>query len=191
MVMIFAGGHISGAHYNPAVTLAVFISRRSKISLSTALGYLVVQLVGGIVGGFVAYGLTDEPFSPKPGVNSTPGRALVAEILFTFALATVVLNVATTKSQDNNSFFGLAIGFTVLTSAFSIGRVSGACLNPAVGTALIMVMDIFGKGNFEYIWIYWFGPLFGAVLASGFFRICNWKEYSKNTYYTLEPQSVQ
>jgi aquaporin Z len=131
MVMVYAGGHISGGHYNPAVTMAALWRRR--IGLRDAGAYWAVQLVAGLIAGVIAHAVVD------PGSVTTlhpVGRAVVAvafvEFLFTFALCYVVLNVATSKDQADNSFFGLAIGFTVLAGAFAAGGISGGAFNPAV-----------------------------------------------------------
>ncbi|MCW2766249.1 MAG: permease, glycerol uptake facilitator, partial [Nocardioides sp.] len=131
MVMVYAGGHISGGHYNPAVTMAALWRRR--IGLADAGAYWVVQLAAGLIAGVVAVAVVN----PGTVTNLHPsGRALAAvavvEFLFTFALCYVVLNVATSKDQADNSFFGLAIGFTVLAGAFAAGGISGGAFNPAV-----------------------------------------------------------
>ncbi len=131
MVMVYAGGHISGGHYNPAVTLAALWRRR--IGLADAVGYWIVQFAAGVIAALAARAVVN------PAVVTTlqpSGRTLVAtavvELLFTFALCYVVLNVATSKRQPGNSFFGLAIGFTVLAGAFAVGGISGGAFNPAV-----------------------------------------------------------
>lgn len=131
MVMVYAGGHVSGAHYNPAVTLAALL--RGRISLTDAVGYWVTQLVAGVVAGIVGRVLVDPP-TVKTLHLAGHGlwAAAVAELLFTFALCYVVLNVATSRSTDGNSFFGLAIGFTVGAGAFAVGGLSGGVFNPAV-----------------------------------------------------------
>jgi aquaporin Z len=131
MVMVYAGGHISGGHYNPAVTMAVLWRRR--IGLADAIGYWIAQLVAGVIAGVVARAIVN----PAAVTTLHPsGHALAAtavvEFLFTFALCYVVLNVATSKSQSGNSYFGLAIGFTVLAGAFAVGGISGGAFNPAV-----------------------------------------------------------
>ncbi len=131
MVMIYAGGHISGGHYNPAVTLAALV--RGRIALPDALGYWIAQLVGGLL----AMVLARWVIHPAQVHTLTLSghlltAALVAELLFTFALCYVVLNVATSKDHPNNSFYGLAIGFTVVTGAIAVGAISGGVFNPAV-----------------------------------------------------------
>jgi len=184
VVMIFMVGHISGAHYNPAVTLAVLLSGRQKISIPLSIGYWIVQIIGGLLGAITAYGLSGQAGSPSPAPY-TPGQAFGAEILFTFALCSVVLNVATTKSQEGNSFFGLAIGFTLLSGAGSVGYISGAVFNPAVGTGLTLTRAIFKHGSAKYLWIYWVAPLSGGLAASLFFRLVNRKEYVRE-YTTIQ-----
>jgi aquaporin Z len=163
-VMVYAGGHISGAHYNPAVTLAVLI--RGKTSIDVAIGYWIVQLAAAIVAAIAVTVM-------KPAMPATPLNdsldvvpALLAEFLFTFALAYVVLNVATAKGTEGNSFYGFAIGFTVLAGAFAVGSISGGAFNPAVMVGG-MIMNIFAWGN---IWIYLLATLAGGAAAAGVFR---------------------
>ncbi|HEV7899401.1 MAG TPA: aquaporin [Planosporangium sp.] len=131
MVMVYAGGHISGGHYNPAVTMAVLVRRR--ITLADAVAYWVVQIVAGVLAAVLVRWVVNPR---NVAAFSLSGRALAAavivEVLFTFALGYVMLNVATSRSNPNNSFYGLAIGFTVAAGAVAVGRVSGATFNPAV-----------------------------------------------------------
>ena len=136
MVMIFAGGHISGGHFNPAVTLGVWM--RGKCAASDVPGYVIAQFVGGalaaVIGGNV---LGKVPAAAATNMSIMP--AMVAEILGTFALVWVILNVATTKSNSGNSFYGLAIGFTVTACAYALGGFgSGGCFNPAVALGTLM-----------------------------------------------------
>lgn len=130
MVMIYAGGHVSGAHYNPAVSVAAFV--RGRLDASDLVPYIGAQLAGGLVAAVIGLWFFDVE---RPGAFSGNdlAMAVVAELLFTFALCWVVLNVATSKDHPNNSFYGLAIGFTVLAGAVAVGGISGGLFNPAVG----------------------------------------------------------
>jgi len=174
MVMIFCGGHISGGHFNPAVTLAVTL--RGKLApWRTAFYYMIVQVAGGFAAALLGFACTGR--HPAPTVGWTAGAAFVSETLFTFALAYVVLNVATTKSQENNHFFGLAIGFAVVAGAYSSGDISGSVFNPAVGTGLTVVDAFAGGTAIQYLWIYWLAPMLGGFLAAFIFHITNKREF--------------
>ncbi|MFC4910241.1 MIP/aquaporin family protein [Actinomadura gamaensis] len=168
MVMVFAGGHISGAHYNPAVTLAVLL--RGRIGPVDAAAYAVVQIVGGILGALTAKYLVNPghvtALSPS---GRAIGVALLAEGLFTFALAYVVLNVATSRDQAGNGFFGLAIGFTVAAGAFAVGGLSGGAFNPAVALAAASG----GLFAWSKIWIWLLADLAGAAVAAAVFLLLN------------------
>jgi len=170
MVLVFAGGHVSGAHYNPAVTLGVLL--RGRIDVQPAAGYVVVQVIAGLIAAAIAQAVTGESPAPAPGATYSDETALLMEVFYTFALVFVVLNVATEKNTDGNSYFGLAIGFTVMAGSWSIGSISGCAMNPAVGTGLMAI-----DGDAEKLWIYWVGPLLGAVLASLVFRVTSWDEF--------------
>ena len=163
-VMIFAGGHISGAHFNPAVTLGIHL--RGKIGMNDAISYWVSQVLGGIVAAIIV-GIM-KPAMPSAALVGSVEilPALLAEFLFTFALTYVVLNVATAKGTDGNSFYGWAIGFTVLTGAYAVGSISGGAFNPAVAIGG-SVMKIFAWGN---IWIYLVAELLGGAVAAFAFR---------------------
>jgi len=134
MVMIFAGGHISGGHFNPAVTVAVAIRGRMLASEVTA--YVLAQLTGAVLAAGAVTFL--KGINQDISVNDhSLGQIALAEFLFTFALAYVVLNVATAKANAGNSFYGLAIGFTVMSGAFAVGPISGGAFNPAVATGCL------------------------------------------------------
>ena len=169
MVLIYAGGHISGAHYNPAVTFGVFL--RGKLPRHDVGPYWAAQLAGAFLAAWLA------KFTMHPGVLhalSTSGAhavfsALFAEFFFTFALVYVVLNVATSKDQPGNQFFGLAIGFTVAAGAFAVGAVSGGAFNPAVAFGA-MLMGLLNWGNF---YIYLIANLLGGAVAAIAFNYLN------------------
>ena len=164
MVMVYAGGHVSGAHYNPAVTLAVWI--RGKCDAGTALAYIVTQLVAGVAAALTVAFLVG---------NGTPldivrvPQAFVSEFLFTFALAYVVLSTATVKSTGGNSFFGLAIGMTVMTGAFAVGPISGGAFNPAVAVG-VAVMRLVNPAD---IWLHLTADMLGGALAAVAFKVLN------------------
>lgn len=175
MVMVFMGGHISGAHYNPAVTLGVYI--RGKIRGKKACIYVLTQNLGALTAASVASFITDYAPAPARSDDYTPLAAFCAEVLYTFALVSVVLNVATTAATVDNSFFGFAIGFTVCASAFSVGDISGGALNPAVGTGLLIIRHAHLGTGLQDLWLFWLGPLLGGLLAGMVFRITNLREY--------------
>jgi aquaporin Z len=161
MGMVFAGGHVSGAHYNPAVSTAVFV--RGKISRDEYLAYVVTQVAAGIVAAVVVTIIGYDPANAAKVAGA--GKMLVVEFLFTFALAHVVLNVGTAKGTEGNSFYGLAIGFTVAAGAFAVGGVSGGAFNPAVAIGA-MVLGLLSWGD---IWIYLIANIAGAVAAANVF----------------------
>lgn len=162
MAMVYAGGHVSGAHYNPAVTLAIWL--RGRCPTRDVLPYVAAQLAGALAAaGAVLYMKGNPPV--EVGTFET-GRALLAEFLFTFALCWVVLNVATARTTAGNSYYGLAIGFTVLAGAFAVGPVSGAAFNPAVAVG-ITVMGLVGIANLA---TYIVAQLLAGALAAYVFR---------------------
>jgi len=165
MVMVYAGGHISGAHYNPAVSLAVML--RGRATAAEMVGYWVAQVLAAVVAAFVVSALKQNaPITPT--VPAT-GQALLVEFLFTFALAYVVLNVATTRGTEGNSYYGLAIGLTVMAGAYAVGAISGGAFNPAVAVGLV-TMGLVGAGS---IWIYLLANLFGGAVAAVLFNALN------------------
>ncbi len=168
MGMVFAGGHISGAHYNPAITLAVFL--RGKCDAKDVAPYIGAQIAAAAAAAGVVLFLKGPQVSVQPiDLMAVLPKALLAEILFTFALAYVVLNVATAKGTEGNPFYGLAIGSTVMAGAFAVGGISGGVFNPAVAVG-ISVMGISSWGN---IWVYLVANFVGAGLAVFVFKSVN------------------
>ena len=165
MVMVFAGGHVSGAHYNPAVTLGVWI--RGRCPAGDEVPYRLSQIVGAVLAAIVVDFLRGN--APVSAITVKVGPALLAEFLFTFALVYVVLNVATAKGTSGNSFYGLAIGFTVMAGAFAVGGVSGAMFNPAVAVG-VSVMRLSPWPN---LWIYLVAEVLGALVAGLTFKFIN------------------
>lgn len=166
MVMVYAGGHVSGAHYNPAVTLGVAI--RGRTPARDIAPYMIAQVGAGVAAAaavlFLKTGETVTAFAP----SSVPA-AFAAEFFFTFALVYVVLNVATLKSVAGNSYYGLAIGFTVLAGAFAVGDVSGGAFNPAVAIGA-MTMGLLPWGS---LYLYLIADLTGAAVAALAFKAMN------------------
>ena len=158
MVMIFAGGHVSGAHYNPAVSTAVLL--RGKMDQNEYVAYLIAQVLAGVIAALVVI-ILEFDFDEAAALAGA-GKMLIVEFLFTFALAWVVLNVATARGTEGNSFYGLAIGFTVMVGAFAVGAVSGGAFNPAVAIGA-MVMGLLSWGD---IWIYLLANLAGGAAAA-------------------------
>ena len=169
MVMVYMGGHISGGHYNPAVSLAVLM--RGKLASGEFVTYFLVQAIGGLSGAIVASRLAGISIAPAPAADAGALAPLLVEILFTFALALVVLNSATDKATEGNSFYGLAIGFTVMVGAAAGGPISGGAFNPAVGIGLVLNHSLFGAGSIDGLWLYLVGPLTGGALAAAVFKV--------------------
>ena len=161
MVMVFAGGHVSGGHYNPAVSTAVRL--RGKMEQPEYIAYFIVQILAAIVAGLVVI-ILGYDYNTAAKVAGA-GKMLIVEFLFTFALAYVVLNVATARGTEGNSFYGLAIGFTVAAGAFSVGAVSGGAFNPAVAVGA-MVMGLLSWSD---IWVYLLANLLGGAAAAWVF----------------------
>lgn len=162
MVMVYAGGHVSGGHYNPAVTLSVFL--RGKCPATDVVPYWVAQVAGAAAAAFAVKFLKGNP-SATPMVLD-PAKVILAELLFTFALCYVVLNVATSKDTAGNSHYGLAIGFTVLVGAYSVGAISGGAFNPAVSVGVTLL----NLSSWTNIWLYLVAQTAGAVVAAVLFR---------------------
>lgn len=170
MIMVYMGGHVSGAHYNPAVTLAVYL-RGKMASTGETIGYMVSQVLGAIAAALIVYFITGKTFAPAPGADVSPAAAVLVEFLYTFALALVVLNSAASAKTHGNSFYGLAIGFTIVVAAFAGGGISGGAFNPAVGIGPILVNSLISGGPAGQLWLYLVGPLFGGAAAAAVFGL--------------------
>ena len=170
MVMVYMGGHVSGAHYNPAVSLAVLLNGKMS-SVGEWVGYVVSQVSGAVVAALVVYGVLGKSFVPAPAEGTSLMAALLIEILYTFALALVVLNSAASAKTHGNSFYGLAIGFTIVVGAFAGGPISGGAFNPAVGLGPALVHAALGAGPVGHVWLYLVGPLVGGALAAVVFGL--------------------
>ena len=171
MVMVYAGGHVSGAHYNPAVTLAVCL--RGKCPAADVVPYIVAQVAAATVAAFAVKALKTGLVTKAAAIGGamTPEimPALLAEFVFTFGLVWVVLNVATAKGTSGNSFYGAAIGLTVTAGAFAVGGISGAVFNPAVAIGACL-MGLISWGSF---WIYLVACFGAAVAAAAAYKMVN------------------
>lgn len=161
-VMVYAGGHVSGGHYNPAVSFAVFL--RNQLTRNELFYYWAVQLTAGISAALLTMYFKDG-VAPKP-LELNIVKAFIAEFIFTFALCYVVLNVATAKATEGNSYFGWAIGFTVLAGAYAVGTISSAAFNPAVALGV----TILNLSYWSNLWIYVVANLLGGLAAAVLFN---------------------
>jgi aquaporin Z len=182
MVMVFAGGHVSGGHYNPAVSAAVFL--RGKLTANECGFYVVTQVLAGLVAAAVVSILGYTPKSAAPVAGE--GKMLIVEFLFTFALAYVVLNVATAKDTEGNSFYGLAIGFTVAAGILAVGPISGGAFNPAVAIGAT-VMGLF---SWSHIWVYLVANFAGGAAAAYAFLLTQPGDEPTGARRPTEPRDV-
>ena len=171
MVMVYMGGHVSGGHYNPAVSLAAQL--RGKLEAKELIPYWISQILGALVASAAVYSILGKTFAPEPAADAGAFGVLLVELLFTFALCLVVLNSATAAGTQGNSFYGLAIGFTVMVGAFAGGPISGGAFNPAVGIGPTLLHAAVGGGSLTSLWFYLVAPLAGGALAAVVFKIQN------------------
>lgn len=168
MIMVYAGGPISGGHYNPAVTLGVWM--RGKCDTKDVVPYILAQIVAGAIAAFIVSYFKGDPVISQMTLDIP--RSLLNEFLFTFALVYVVLNVATSKKSSGNSYFGLAIGFTVVVGAFAGGSISGGAYNPAVATGITLM----GLAPLSTIWVYLLANFAGGACAAIIYKVVNPEE---------------
>jgi aquaporin Z len=171
MIMVYAGGHISGGHYNPAVTLSVWM--RGKCPRKDVLPYMGAQILAGIVAALLVRFFRAD--ATVTAMNPDITRALLNEFLFTFALCYVVLNTATSSKNAGNSYYGLAIGFTVVVGAFAGGAISGGAYNPAVAVGITTM----GLSSFCNIWIFLAANFAGGAVAAIAYKWINPEECAK------------
>jgi len=169
MVMVYMGGHISGGHHNPAVSLAAMM--RGALPSGQFLPYVVSQFLGAIAAGLLTGVFTGDVMSPAPNPDVNILLVVLCEMLFTFALALVVLNTATSPKTQGNSYFGLAIGFTAFAGITASADISGGALNPAIGAGLGLVDGIMGGAPMNHLWVYLVGPALGGALASAVYTL--------------------
>lgn len=164
-VLIFAGAGISGAHYNPAVTLACLLNKR--LGRGAAAGYIIAQCTGAIAAAFVVAFFIGNKL--PVAASALPGntKALLAELSGTFILIYVGLNASTAKGRKGNMFYGLSVGLTVLVMIYAIGAISGSILNPA----LAIGMSIMKFTSFTDIWIYMIGCFSAGILGAIVYRL--------------------
>merc|ERR1719329_704459 len=189
MCMIFALGSVSGAHFNPAVTVAIHLRGGGKIPPSSVGKYIGAQLVGGILGA-VTYAVMEKGsvFPLQPGAGHTWISAYLAEMVFTFLLCFVVLSVCTVDSWLTQ-FFGLAIGSCVTAGGYAIGAVSGGSLNPAVSTGIALSSLGGGHGIF-HMFVYIIFEILGGVIAASLFRVTHESEYNKVAEYDYGREEI-
>lgn len=163
--LIYAGGHISGAHYNPAVTMSFWL--RGRFDKREILPYVISQLLAAILASLIVIYLKNSPVIIQDKLDIY--LALLVEFLFTFALCFVILNVSTSKKTEGNQYYGIAIGFIVIASAYSVGGISGGVFNPAVALGIC----IMGITSMDYIWIFVLANFLGGVVAALIFKYLN------------------
>ncbi|CUI15569.1 aquaporin 9, putative [Bodo saltans] len=165
MAMVFTFGYISGGHFNPAITFATFITRHTP--LRKLIRYVIVQVLAGIMSTLYASAIVglDVPVPTTDTNIVAVWQSLLSELVYTFALACVVLHVAYSR-QRTNSFYGFAIGMTLMAAAFSVGGFTGGAFNPAVATGIQLVACFGGNCSpLIFTWMYWVAPMGGAFLG--------------------------
>lgn len=169
MVMVYMGGHISGAHYNPAVSFAMFLRR--KIGAGDMVAYWAAQMIGAALAFTFGYIVSGTSPGIHPGRHFQVLQALGVEIAFTAVLALVILNVAATKATQGNSYYGLAIGFTIIAAVFAGAPISGGAYNPAVGFGATLGSALFAGGGWSDLWVYIVGPFVGGAIGAGIHQL--------------------
>ncbi len=167
--MVYMGGYISGAHYNPAITLGVLIQK--KIKAIEAGKYMLIQLMAAVIAAAVYQSIHGGKMAVGPGAGVDFSAALLTELIFTFALVSVVLHTAVSKKTEGNNYYGIAIGFILMAAAFAGGPISGGAFNPAVGLGPDIYNWSYLANHISNVWLYLLGPLAGGALASYVFSL--------------------
>lgn len=174
LITVYMGGHISGGHYNPAVSLAVYLSGREQLAVNSLLFYWVNQFLGGSLAGMIAYGLfKNSPYDAFTYYKHGTGRIFGAEWLGTLLLCLVVLHVGTTKKISGNYFFGLAIGFTLIAAGVSVGQISGGAFNPAVASSVFICCNLDSRAITKGAYAYYLAQFFAALIAPLIYFLTN------------------
>ena len=162
-ILVYMGAHISGAHYNPAVSLAMLL--RKKINISDFIKYISSQVLGASLAAYVV-SIMSSNMIVQPDLQESVAIILLAELMFTYLLVFVILNVATHPNLEGNSFYGFAIGLTVMTGAYCVGPLTGGVFNPAVSIGPSLIDLVTGNGiSQHFLWYYLTAPVAGSVLA--------------------------
>ena len=170
--MVYTTGHVSGAHFNPAITLAFWL--RGTFPAREIAPYIATQVAAATLAAVAAYLITGDVLVVAPAAETSLSSFFLLELLFTFALALVILNVATAPGLEGNEVYGLAIGFVVLGGAYAAGPISGGAFNPAVALGPILVDVFVGEGlSVAGLWIYLVATTVGAALAVPVYRVMN------------------
>lgn len=169
MAAVYMGGPISGAHYNPAVTLAIWL--RKHMNLGEALAYMSVQVIAALGAATIGNLILGHPASINPSPTTSTLAAILVEMIFTMALVLVVLNVAISKRSPGNQYYGLAIGITIMGAAIAGGGLSGGAYNPAVGLGISAVDSFITATPLTSLWIYLVGPFAGSLVATLIFKM--------------------
>jgi len=200
MIFTFVGAHISGAQYNPATALAVYLrfygSLQRQFPWEDFVLYVTTQFIGGLCGGVVAAFIGgqragDIYFHRYDGINYA--QAFFAEVFFTFLLIYVMLIVTAAKQLANNQFYGLCVGMVYMVSAMSIGQITGSCLNPAlyIGTLVPTLFLTHDITLFDDAWVFFFAPLVSSFLAVGVYTLNEMYNVGGEIYEETESDEVK
>jgi len=167
--MVYMGGYVSGAHYNPAITLGVLLQK--KIKAKQAGIYMLVQLFAAMIAAATYHYIQGGKMVVNPGLGVSFGSAFAIEAIFTFALVSVVLHTAVNKKTKGNDYYGVAIGFVLMAAAFAGGHISGGAFNPAVGLGPDIYYWSYLSNHISDLWLYLLAPLLGGAVASYIYGI--------------------